>query len=883
MSYSKIFRGEFSNALADENNEAVEQIVRIDISDTTTGSGDVESVVCGVIAIGITTLQIAPTLPDPIPSYEERLAIFNTLLSFFYIGQRIDVDGTPSSDGVVTILTIHPSPPIPSLATMGSIQFDIPESPTPAIGINDVTLTDVTDPTIIPLQMSGDPLHITSVDNNEDKLDPAIRSKNATISIHTSELVDINTFCEGTDVQFYVEILVDDLIVFRGFLIIPDMEEQFMPRPNVLVLKASDNLKTLKNINLVDDDDQNPLNDWRLIDYLRWSLMKTGIRQNINIVNNLKHGTGSFEILTTFISSAKEILVSDAYANKFYPGMSLNIAGSASNDGNYTVRAVAIENILGFDFAIVFVNESLTDETDSTVTFTDNSSSLPFHQVVYLDAKTFEKEINLSEDAYTVIGKILGEDSILFQHQGEWWIVRIDEIEEIAGIFEYKVNRFDIEDGELLGSSTIVKQKDVGVNASMNVMNDDPIVIPDRALAKVKLTYRFTNPLELICNIDFSRGEFIEDMPNVTIANDTFNAKKYDIDCWINTSAPFTPGQTSPAPSFDAYIKLLYQNGYEKHRFAVIPTNTGNTDFLESAPIKMNSRDKFDISVDFAWDQNISSSDIGGEDTINLAIYFVTLQGYDGTNWYLDNSGKWTQTFPAGTWTGLNGIMVSWGVDDVDETIFRSVPVSADPLPVSGLIRIALNSIGQSEIPDRDMYYNNIQLSYIPFVNGSYQRYTGHVNQVSQNIGYTSIREKEVYMSDTFSVLFKGAMKFDNGITKALAYGFTDSHWLNATQYGKIQAYAVWNQYRRNLRNFEEDVDFIDSDSVLEDKYDGVDLIHKINLTDLDVSTNPFLFMLLHYDQDLYLLEMKAYFASLYRKDVGKIYTDLFDFKYITQ
>jgi hypothetical protein len=297
MSYSKIYRGQFSNTLSTAA-VPVEQRVRIDISDTSTGT-TTDSMVGSIIVMGGSALNFAPPKLIPDRPLAERTAFWQTYADFFFVGMKFSVTGSSASDGEYIVTTILEFPPTNVTSDdPGSLDMTFsPNAPGTSLGEHDITFENITTPEIIALQMAGDPLHISIVDNEEDKFTP-IRSKQAEIKLLTGNGIDLNTFCEGEDQRYYVEIFVDSLIIFRGFMMIPDMQQDFLPHPNELIITATDNV----------------------------------------------------------------------------------------------------------------------------------SSSLHFYEVIYLDAKTFEKDISVSEDFYSILQKILLEDSVLFQCKGEWYIVRIDEI-----------------------------------------------------------------------------------------------------------------------------------------------------------------------------------------------------------------------------------------------------------------------------------------------------------------------------------------------------------------------------------------------------------------------------------------------------------------------
>lgn len=883
MSYLKIYRGEFSNTLPGVDNVPVDQVVRIDISDTTEGS-DGETIVGNIIVIG-SSLGVAPPLITPTASLAVRTALWQTFADFFTVGKQIRITGSVVSDGdyiiIGPILQYPPTNVIPD--DPGSITMNL-NVPAPIhTGDNNVTFEIIATTEIIPLAMDGDPLHISVIDDDEDKFTP-IRGKQAEIKIHTNTTIDIDTFCEGDDERFYVEVFVDTLIIFRGYLIIPDMQQDFLPDPNVLTLTATDNLGTLKDVPLTDSDNAVPQFDHKLIDYIQWSLRKTGVIQNINVVNNLKHGSGTLtsDVIFAIDVDSNNVILTPA-TDFFYKGQRIRVTGTVSNDGEFTVIGSGLNLV-----QITIVNEAVVAETASGILFEDISSESHFYDAVYLDAKTFEANIGILEDCYTCLTKILGEDSVLFQAKGEWWIVRIDEIEDFEGVFQMDTATFD-SDGVYQSNAIRIFTKAIGINDTMWMSNDDAVVIPDRALSFVKETYKFENPQELICNIALERGELIGDLPNETIKGAVYNVQNYIPECWTlkkNISTDLTTDT-------DGWIKTYSQNGYVKNRSISIE-NSPSDDFykwVSDVRVPMNQGDKFTIGCEFIYKTNLSLAGPGSH--VTIAMYYIRLYGDDGTFWtlyatdgpdagFFAGSGTIPKWIPSNAAWTLNPQLCYYETQSDDGDFSSPVRSSIDsaPLPVSGRLEIGLVSSIQTSTSAKE--FQSISFDYIPFINGSYQRYTGQYHKVSQIGDNKAARDNQVFMSDSPSLLFKGAMKIFNGVEYVLTFSFTDHNHVTPKLYGEIQAYAVWNQYRNSARNFDCNIDLLDSATTETSVYDGVDLIHKIDLTDVDKNTLNRYFLILHYEQDFNLLAMKCFIASLFRTDIGKVYTDEHIFKFIT-
>lgn len=147
--------------------------------------------------------------------------------------------------------------------------------------------TAVSPTTIIDLDMADQPCTISTVDNDEDKFSVA-RSKQAVINIHSREDVGIETFVLGGDNRFYGEIFVGAQVKFRGWVSVADVQEDFLPDPNTIQLTMTDGLKFLG---------EQPLtgltNEQTILDILQGALLNTGMALRIRVNMNVRESTAS--------------------------------------------------------------------------------------------------------------------------------------------------------------------------------------------------------------------------------------------------------------------------------------------------------------------------------------------------------------------------------------------------------------------------------------------------------------------------------------------------------------------------------------------------------------------------------------------------------------
>jgi hypothetical protein len=746
-------------------------------------------------------------------------------------------------------------------------------------------IDDAATETITDLTASSDPLHISTVDNSEDKFTP-IKALQATIAFNSDDTHSLSTFADapiptgGTDPgdpRWEVKITISDRVIFTGFLNIDDCSSPFMPAPEVVVLTANDGLGTLKDKPLTDFSDVTPRNYNKIIDYLAWCLSKTGQNLNINCLFNIRE---------------------------------------ANNKGKH------------------------------------------FFESCYLWAKTFEEEIGTCEDCYSVLENTFREEAFITQRNGEWWIVRIDDLGDENTRY---ISTFDSK-GVLVNEWTSDHAKTIQRGTDIYFSQESTDVATKRPHEFVKETYNFEYPREIVDNIDFSRDDetpyFTENFTEDGVAK---IRKRYKITDW----ALFKEFAGLSTSSATAYIERIFQGEYEKERYIGITPTTGGYYYIQSNPVEVHEQDKFTFSVDARYSADFGSSGHYTRQTAQIRLY-----AEDGTYWTLEGG---IQTAPTVEWkqTGAgfntnNGYIWVEGSQADDQTNWMSATVEAPPVPRDGYLVIQLLHTDNQTLT---RYFQNLNFDYTPYINGSYAKYSALYHKVSRDIKYTSVRDEDVKISDGIKKLFKGALFTANyfGLFTATAqfvelFGgyyivFTGNYQssLTSTQtirvngstlndgsynilevqysgtyttikvnnrvvpetisvnvdrvrfaltdqfynyqvypasvptdavhrYAHIQAFDVWNQHRNTLRKFDFTAQGLTSGAV--DGQGMADLPHlmyRYTLGDTSNHTTNRFFMLLNFDWDLRLCEWTGSMIEVYKTDVGKYYddTDNLEIKYV--
>jgi hypothetical protein len=496
----------------------------------------------------------------------------------------------------------------------------------------------------------------------------------------------------------------------------------------------------------------------------------------------------------------------------------------------------------------------------------------------FLDAKTFELEIGESEDCYTVLQKILKHTCYIGQRHGQWWIKNVDEFDaqpDYVAVFNSAGEFQEMREGAYY-------TKEIGGDYAMFWSNESALVTFASPAKFAKDTYRYENWKELICNMDFSRG-----VRNPSLDGTGFEA--YTLECWESKKANY-PTSDLIAATTDIFMKKVLVDGYEKERYVVIKASASPSNVIYSEPMKMLIKDKFSLSI-----SKRLSGDVGGSGSDITIGAQVRLYGNDGTYWTLDGG---TSVDPTVEWVACTSTFTTFQktIDfeqdaSEDQTAIQTASVDAPPLPVSGSIRILLyqdNNHGSTY----DTYIYAPTFEYLPFINGNYQKYSGHYHKVSRVADNIESVDEEVYVGDAPVPAMKGALLRYNGT----GYELSGRYW-NAAVYpggvpsddyyhpfGYIQAFNVWNQCRLSNRIFSGTVQGIDSD-----KLDGLfrsdlpTVFHTYYLRDLNEHSTDKKFMCVGYNMDLYLCEWTPTLREVMDENQGKAYNDSYEFKYITR
>lgn len=529
--------------------------------------------------------------------------------------------------------------------------------------------------------------------------------------------------------------------------------------------------------------------------------------------------------------------------------------------------------ITGQDIHVVMNLFEVDTDPDVTHAFTDT----------YVNALTFETDVDKREDCFTVLIKICEAFGCFITHDNDgWWIIRWDEYDKINnGALTLRVANF---------TNAGVLQNYTLENVSKRIAHDQDVLYEgyfmsfDSALRRyqrkaksVTHEYKYEQPKEVPCNAGFTRG---------TVDDDVLPLKTYDPECWtLKNGVPGSYGSTTSEMRIGVRFDV---NGVETERFLYLtPTASSQLfEYAESEPIDVHEKDKFEVSVNWRT-ESIYPSAYGGLYS-RMIIY---LRGDDGSDWLLGNTTLSDPTTPRKWWDTSNfTVNTSAGHIDLDSTLieeqeWQSQDIDEVPeIPVDGKIYIWLHQGNQSGATSDDdgiaIDYADLRFNYIPLVGGTYRRVNGHSHKVTGDNDSRKEITHQMYLGDSPKKLFKGALKKFDGtnyiLTETWDYYNETGVLGGGVQLGKHIVFQWWQQFRKTRTIIETDVQGLNSDEAT-----GIPgMIHKWAINHGGQEAKWFMLTSFR-NMDFYKCGWQGVFVEMSDSDGDRYYDDTYLFSYI--
>ena len=388
-----------------------------------------------------------------------------------------------------------------------------------------------------------------------------------------------------------------------------------------------------------------------------------------------------------------------------------------------------------------------------------------------IDARTFETAPGEFEDSYTVLEKInRAWSSTLFQWRGDWFVLRLEELFTDGNLIGFRQNV------PVIGQRQGINQRydiSVGVDESVKPVVPEMIKTLQKPSKETTIRYDWDEHVQVACNESFKQGNFIE--TTGTFPNET---DQYEVDLWDYLKTPIsTP--TAADGTFRRYV-VFADNKLQDEYIIISKDNTGVNAFIRSCNVYVSEADEFTFDFQYALLQTMSATKVD-------AIAFVQLYGNDGTFWTLDEDGEWYQSNSSWT-TNFRLLQITWasgeGVD------FKSFD-STSTIPRDGYLQFSFYK--DSTSPWNSIYFKDFNIDVTPNIQknrrrpiaGNFDRYT-IANDLSKNYDET------IYLDDSESGNYKGALKEDDGFTLTEGGWFRRRYNTERYRFKRQHAIARW-------------------------------------------------------------------------------------------
>jgi hypothetical protein len=372
------------------------------------------------------------------------------------------------------------------------------------------------------------------------------------------------------------------------------------------------------------------------------------------------------------------------------------------------------------------------------------SNTLDAYQQTRVDMRTFVTNFTQFESAYNVLEKILlSRKSVLLQHNGEWVIVRVQELftgDTIPGT-RY-LSGGGVEAVTFDYSATLSATGDVNPVSSF-MLKRYKLPVKDN-----RCNYKYQPFEEIVCNQLWQRGAIVIDTPS---------NREYAVDCWTHLRGAVI----STTPSTATFrrrqvIDIATDTTSENYIYMTREALSGNESFIKSEGALVSKDDKFTIAFSHRVKNNYSGAQVA-------IVARILLYANDATYYTLDGSGKWflsNATFTVNNRTITHGYAAS-----DNKTTWVEKNIECDFLPKDGTIFVLLYEFSAGAFTGQETQFKDLKITYIPYLDGKRAvTVTGDYDQLSIT-GPKSVNDYEVFLSDSPKFLFKGAMFLENGTT----------------------------------------------------------------------------------------------------------------------
>jgi hypothetical protein len=577
---------------------------------------------------------------------------------------------------------------------------------------------------LISLEGADKPFVLKYQSGDDNKPVP-IRASECETNFWNDGTLPLSTFYSEDDEEYRfdflcysIEDVVQNKLLWSGYMVQDNCQEQFAFPPYVVTLKGTDNLALLKEVALNTAFNESALRkvyeSSLSADITISGLNTIAITEPLIVVsedttkmNVLNYGgidytiaSASYDagahVLTLIIASPEEFPANGTFTGQSYTIYTTpNIFGKVSL---YDIFTVLLSNT-GISlplrvYANIYENTTHDRGDDPVATFLEQT---------YVHCGEFQNEDGTWQDCYSILEKILfAFNGCLFQAEGVWVLMRYCE----ASLFtDNKILGTEFPADLISAASAVTLDPNVEFDKDAEIIffNANQITRINRPFKDVKLTFNYVQPKNLIRNINLDEQGVLLNTSTISDPgqpDDGYIVREYSLPYWFETGFSGQPTvflRVISSPVIDSVDEI------EVERYIVLSGGTYGGPYLRSSSFFLDKNDR--VKISFTMRTKNSQNGPSNNDFV-----FRTVNG--GTEYKINfNNGVTTD----GSWaTGAGAVFTYSSTDDIGN--WTNFEVDSLGAPVDGYFDIGLNQLDFSGTIE-ETHYKDFRIEYIPYIN----------------------------------------------------------------------------------------------------------------------------------------------------------------------
>jgi hypothetical protein len=539
--------------------------------------------------------------------------------------------------------------------------------------------------------LAGNPAVVHSWDKDE----PTAPVRGSSIAANIIG-IPLLTFYADNDDQFEGQLYQNTTLIFTGFLVQDDCNEDVDDLEHPVSLSFTDNLGLLSDVGFGEALAQ------RITVNMRIALTSSG--STLNIAHTLLPGdeitiVDGSSFPPTFIIDT--VIDADSYTTTAPIGtlsggtylVAIKQVLTASKISLFSVIQACLR-MTGIDLEMNIFAQLKEDSQNTTYSFLEQT---------YISRESFLKAEREYDNCFAVLETVLTRlQMTLMQAKGRWTLIRWFEFNPTGFFYN--------EDYRLIQSLVTYTQ--------FKVSGRNQAIYPEHGYNKrifrpfnyVKETFNYQLPFQLLKNSDLQELGPLR----TSYAQGSNTVYEYDMPHWSPV----------PAVTGDIFIRVVKDSvDNEIERYMVV-----HFEQAQSEPIEGNVGDIIEFSFQMRTALSVPA-------TGNIVMQVRIENGTD--TYYANNDG---------TWASNGGYPIQF-VQDLQT--WQNFTVKTGPLPFDGLVSIILNDKSTNPTdPDAGTYYNDLSFIYTSFINQS-TKIIGQTHTNTQAITIKNNADDEIRMDDS--------------------------------------------------------------------------------------------------------------------------------------